>query len=156
MSVGEFGRTVHAEMAALLDAARRGAAVEKKLLFTTTFPCHNCTKHIITAGIRKVIYIEPFPKSQASRLHGDAIALVPTQDGICFEPFIGIAPRRYFDLFEMRDRENADGTVVEWNRVSASPRFAGRGFVPVHLEAEETALQTCRIRLEEAGLLPEG
>jgi len=69
MDIGEFGRTVHAEMAALLDAAYRGVSVKGANLFTTTFPCHNCTKHIIAAGIKEVIYIEPYPKSKAFELH---------------------------------------------------------------------------------------
>jgi hypothetical protein len=50
MSVGEFGRTVHAEMAALLDTAKRGVPVDGCTLYSTTFPCHNCTKHIAAAG----------------------------------------------------------------------------------------------------------
>ena len=64
----EFGRPMHAEMAALLDAARRGAAVKGARLFTTTFPCHNCARHIIGAGIDEVIYREPYEKSLASEL----------------------------------------------------------------------------------------
>ena len=56
MGVGEFGRTVHAEMAALIDAARRGVAVSGQILYTTTFPCHNCTKHLIILVFNSLQY----------------------------------------------------------------------------------------------------
>ena len=94
MSVGEFGRTVHAEMAALMDAARRGVAVRGTTLFSTTFPCHNCTKHIAAAGISRVVYIEPFPKSRAGELHDDAIEVDGTgrvEGKVNFGPFVGVA-----------------------------------------------------------------
>ena len=69
MDLIEFSRTVHAEMAAIVDAARRGVSVQDCNLYTTTFPCHECAKHIVAAGIRRVVYIEPYPKSQALSLH---------------------------------------------------------------------------------------
>ena len=57
MSIIEFGRSVHAEMAALMDAARRGVAVEDCILYTSTFPCHDCAKHIVASGIQKVVVL---------------------------------------------------------------------------------------------------
>ena len=102
MNLTEFGRPVHAEMDALLSAGRIGVSVLNCELYCTTFPCHNCAKHIVTAGIRRVLYIEPYPKSLAARLHGDAITLgsVPEDDEkVAFEPFRGVAPRMYPTLF---------------------------------------------------------
>src|SRR5438270_7278072 len=52
--ITEYGRAVHAEMDALLTCARLGIPVRGKKLFVTTFPCHNCTRHIIAGGIFKV------------------------------------------------------------------------------------------------------
>ncbi|MDN3612645.1 hypothetical protein QWZ16_23945 [Vibrio ostreicida] len=26
------------------------------------FPCHNCAKHIVASGIKRVVYVEPYPK----------------------------------------------------------------------------------------------
>jgi deoxycytidylate deaminase len=72
--VTEYGRAVHAEMDAILACARLGISVKGKRLFTTTFPCHNCTRHIIAAGLSSVTYIEPYPKSRAADLHKDAIS----------------------------------------------------------------------------------
>jgi deoxycytidylate deaminase len=64
----EFGRPVHAEMAALMDAARRGIEVRGCTLYTTTFPCHICARHIIASGVGRVVYIEPYPKSATKDL----------------------------------------------------------------------------------------
>ena len=42
LDIGEFSRPVHAEMAALIDGARRGVALTGHTMYVTTFPCHNC------------------------------------------------------------------------------------------------------------------
>jgi deoxycytidylate deaminase len=63
MDLLEFGRMIHAEMSAICDAARLGKTVKDAVLYCTTFPCHLCAKHIIASGIKRVVYIEPFPKS---------------------------------------------------------------------------------------------
>jgi deoxycytidylate deaminase len=116
LSLGEFQRQVHAEMSALIDAARRGVAVDRHTMFVTTFPCHNCAKHIIAAGIRHVIYLEPYPKSRAHVLHKEEIdletkvSLVQEQGSsgsvarVVFSPYTGIAPRQYRRLFGMSGR----------------------------------------------------
>lgn len=107
MNLTEFGRAVHAEMEALLSAVRVGQSVRDSVLYTTTFPCHNCAKHIVGAGIRNVIYVEPYPKSLADYLHGDAIGFSLDQtstsetDRVHFRSFVGVAPRRFSALFSM-------------------------------------------------------
>ena len=89
----EFGRAVHAEMAALVDAARRGVSVKNCTMFVTTFPCHLCARHIVAAGIRRVVYIEPYAKSLAADLYPDSIAIEGGSDAkVVFEPFVGVSP----------------------------------------------------------------
>lgn len=118
----EFGRSVHAEMAALMDASRRGVSVKDATLYTTTFPCHLCAKHIIAAGIKRVVYIEPYPKSRAQKLYSDSIVVDSPKrihGHVNFEPFVGIAPTQYFNLFEMQgaaSRKEDSGKVVDWPR----------------------------------------
>jgi deoxycytidylate deaminase len=107
MNVLEFGRVVHAEISAITDAARRGLSVQGATLYCTTFPCHICARHISASGINRVVYIEPYPKSMAQRLYPEAIytdgqSAVGGQ--VKFEPFLGIAPGRYSDLFSMGGR----------------------------------------------------
>jgi cytidine deaminase len=98
MGLLEFGRSVHAEMAALMSAARLGISVKDATLFCTTFPCHMCARHIVASGIKRVVYVEPYPKSKARPLHRDSISvdpLAPSVDLVNFEPFEGVAPRQY-------------------------------------------------------------
>ena len=100
----EFGRVVHAEMDALLSCARSNISVQDAILYTTTFPCHNCAKHIVAAGIARVVYIEPYEKSKAPKFHHDSIEVGlerKLKDRVLFQPFFGVGPRRFFDLFSM-------------------------------------------------------
>lgn len=128
-SVLEFGRVVHAEMAALSDAARRGVAVDRARLFCTTFPCHMCARHIIACGIAEVVYIEPYPKSLTRQLYSDETCIDydsnAPKNAVRFVPFNGIGPRRYFDLFEMLTaRKDSTGRAVVWDPTEAVPRVA--------------------------------
>ena len=61
----EFGRAVHAEMSAILDAARRGQPLKVRTLYSTTFPCHTCAKHIVGAGLQR--WSISVPITRASR-----------------------------------------------------------------------------------------
>ncbi len=123
----EFVRAVHAEMAALMYASRRGVEVEGRTLYTTSFPCHYCARHIVAAGIAKVIYVAPYPKSRAKELHGDAISLGPAvAERIPFEAFVGVGPRRYLDWFEYSTRKGEDGKLLPYNRKTAEPEIADR------------------------------
>jgi dCMP deaminase len=48
-------RTIHAEMNAILQAARIGIPLEGATLYCKMTPCYTCAKNIINAGIKKVI-----------------------------------------------------------------------------------------------------
>lgn len=131
-SLIEFGRPVHAEMAAIVDAARRGVSIRGCNLYTTTFPCHECARHIITAGIRRVVYIEPYPKSLAVELHDDSMALDLSVDDsrVQFTPFVGVAPRQYMQLFTADQRKSEDGKIIPWDigRAYVTPRVSESAF----------------------------
>lgn len=111
----EFSRAVHAEMDALMSAAREGITTIGTRLFVTTFPCHYCARHIVSAGVDEVQFIEPYPKSKATDLHADSIQLratdwIPPSRGgkrVLFRPFVGVAPRMYRRAF-VKDRELKD------------------------------------------------
>lgn len=150
----EFTRSTHAEMAALLDAARRGATVQDAVLYTSTFPCHNCAKHIVTAGIRRVVFIEPYPKSLAEQLHGDAISVDdPTGDGnkVRFEHFTGIAPVNYFPLFESASkRKTPDGQALSFGATTLAPKLRAN-FNRDLSKYEEEAINALRDLRESRG-----
>ena len=70
----EYSRSVHAEMNAIIKGAQNTAdRMKGGKLFCTTYPCHNCARHIVFAGISEVYYIEPYTKSYATHLHKDSI-----------------------------------------------------------------------------------
>lgn len=101
--ITEFNRATHAEMSAILSGARIGATTRGATIYCTTFPCHNCAKHIVESGVKRVLFVEPYPKSQAENLHGDAISINRREKSkVSFEHFIGVAARRYLDLFSMK------------------------------------------------------
>lgn len=131
----EYCRAVHAEMDALLSVCRnQNGSTIGATVYVTTQPCHNCVKHLITAGVEKVVYIEPYPKSLMEELHSDAISLNPQQHDssngkISFLPYHGIAPRRYHDIFDMaQKRKDNDGKICYTSKhnLSFTPRFANR------------------------------
>jgi len=139
MNLLEFGRSVHAEMAALMSAVRLGLSVKGATLFCTTFPCHMCARHIVASGIDRVVYVEPYPKSRAKQLHQDSISVDPVWSShahVNFEPFNGVAPRQYIDIFEAGDRrKDKQGRAAVWRLSAGQPRFSR--FLSTYLELEE-------------------
>jgi deoxycytidylate deaminase len=142
----EFSRSVHAEMDALVALARTGGASSQDgVLYTTTYPCHNCARHIIAAGIRAVYFIEPYEKSLAVELHSDAIDHSADEEPdlkgwddpdrkrdrrVSFLHFEGVAPRRFSDLFAA-DGERKDPVTGKANQFAS--REASKK-VPEYLE----------------------
>lgn len=121
-----YFRAIHGEMAAIIDAARRGVSVRGATLVCTTFPCHECARHIVGAGIKRVIYIEPYPKSLTVELYRDSVVVDSPQSNetfVHFVPFVGVAPRQFMFLFNASgiDRK-VDGEVLEWTATTAKPR----------------------------------
>lgn len=152
LDITEFGRAVHAEMAALMSCASRGAPTRGLTLFCTTFPCHNCTKHLVAAGVARVVFIEPYPKSRAVELHSDAISLTKEKDKVEFRPFVGIGPKRYVDLFVLRDaagsgvdRKGLDGKVISWSRRGQRPVVSDRIFTYIGREKRALGLMNEKI-----------
>lgn len=157
MDLLEFGRMIHAEMSAICDAARVGRSIRGATLYCTTFPCHMCAKHIVASGVKKVVYIEPYPKSYAEQLHGDAIIVGRSNsiEKVVFEPFIGISPFRYRDLFARDNRRKDDsGAFKPW--IAEGPEPIVRFTVATYVSNERavTALfnKTAREKVA-AGLL---
>jgi deoxycytidylate deaminase len=129
----EFSRSVHAEMDTLISAARKGVSTIGGRLFVTTFPCHNCARHIVAAGVDEVQFIEPYLKSQALRLHADAITQkrgdgelppslarargIPGDHKVLFRPYVGAAPRLYRRAFvkdaEVKDPRSGDLSLAD-------------------------------------------
>ena len=62
-------RAVHAELNAILHAARNGASTQGALMYLSTTPCVFCARTIINAGISEV-------RAMSKYHHGNAITLL--------------------------------------------------------------------------------
>jgi cytidine deaminase len=159
MDLIEFERPVHAEMAALMDAAQRGVSVDGCHLFSTTFPCHHCAKHIIAAGIRRVVYIEPYPKSLGPEFYAGAMLVdKPGKEGpgVRFEPFVGVAPRQFRNMFSMAtgsQRRTAEGDPQAWEKSRSVPRFFSGPGLSIHYLHEQILIDTLEDLLVKANLI---
>jgi deoxycytidylate deaminase len=123
----EFSRSVHAEMHAIINAGRlAGSRVAGGKMFVTTYPCHSCARHIIAAGIKEVYYIEPYRKSLAIKLHGDAMSEKEHDTGkVRILSYDGVAPGKYLSLFKMApdSRKKPDGRLVRAIAKESVPRL---------------------------------
>jgi cytidine deaminase len=139
MQLIEFIRAVHAEVSALVDAARRGVAVAGCTMYVTAFPCHECARNLIAAGIARVVYIEPYPKSLALELHGHAIEADSDKNcgKVPFLPFLGVAPRNFPNFFSMSNRKGKAGRVINWDATVARPRVSGSSWSYLQYEKED-------------------
>ncbi|MDB4921511.1 MAG: deoxycytidylate deaminase [Mucilaginibacter sp.] len=121
----EFSRSVHAEMHAIIIGSQLGGRrmIDGKL-FCTTYPCHNCARHIIVAGIKEIYYIEPYKKSLGTILHEDAL----TENERCTTKtkilmFDGVAPRRYLEFFSLKSpRKDENGKLIKINKFDIFPK----------------------------------
>lgn len=120
----DYIRAVHAEMSALLSAKESTVG---SFLYVTTFPCHECARHIVAAGVQRVVYVEPYPKSLVSELFNDSIEIDSEVEGterVQFVPFTGVAPSIYIRFFRANQkpsRKAADGSIKKWTAALARP-----------------------------------
>ena len=121
----EYSRSIHAEMEAILSVAREGKhSLVGATLFSTVYPCHGCARHIVAAGITNVIYIHPYSKSKAIKLHHDAITEVPNQPNkVVFKQFDGVAPHNYLKSFGATRERKKDGVFINKPSTTSTPIF---------------------------------
>lgn len=99
-------RSLHAEENAILNLSKFGVrlphfhpvnpkdtktSLESCVLFSTTFPCNLCANKIVTVGIKKVVYAEPYPMEEARNVFKN--------QGIILERFQGVKSRAFFRLY---------------------------------------------------------
>jgi deoxycytidylate deaminase len=97
---------VHAEVAAVLAAGSRARGAT---LYTTTFPCFQCSEKIAQAGVKHIVFTEPYPDIRAAERLEIA--------GIEIERFEGIRSSRFDEIFS-----RARPYVSEQQRVLAEKR----------------------------------
>ncbi len=125
----EFSRSVHAEMHAIIIGSQLSSnRMIGGKLYCTTFPCHNCGRHIIVSGIHEIYYIEPYVKSLCLELHSDSMTdeegeTESSKDKVKILMYDGVAPRRYLEFFSMKEkRKLADGKYFRTESKIAMPK----------------------------------
>jgi len=156
----EFGRIAHAEMAAICTAARRGTALGDSIMYSTTYPCHECARLIIATGINKVVYVDPYPKSQVQEMFRDEVSegRSACPGTVVFEPFEGVAPRLFRQVFRMppRPRDKATGRYADWDGTKSRPRLLADSVIPPLVPMETHVVQQFVTRLRAGGwIVPE-
>ncbi|MHC1718230.1 MAG: cytidine/deoxycytidylate deaminase family protein [Acidaminococcaceae bacterium] len=71
----ELCRGIHAEQNAVIQAAVHGVSVDGGTLYCTHQPCVVCTKILINAGIKRIVYANPYPDELAENMMKEATEL---------------------------------------------------------------------------------
>lgn len=121
----EFSRSVHAEMHAIINGSQlSGSEIIGGKLYCTTYPCHNCIRHIIASGIQEVYYIEPYKKSKAIALHNDSVTESYNKESnkVKVLMYNGVAPRKFLSFFSsINPRKDSMGKVKAFDKKKARP-----------------------------------
>ncbi len=51
---------IHAEMNAIIWAARKGISIEGATIYVTLEPCSECSKNLIASGIKRIVYAKRY------------------------------------------------------------------------------------------------
>ncbi len=68
----ELCRGLHAEQNAIIQAAFHGVPIQGATLYCTNHPCIICTKMLINAGIKKIIYAAGYPDELSGKMLQEA------------------------------------------------------------------------------------
>ncbi|MCK4544371.1 cytidine/deoxycytidylate deaminase family protein [candidate division WOR-3 bacterium] len=64
----ELSRAVHAEQNAIIQAAKMGISIADSTLYVTNHPCVICTKMLINAGVKKIIFKDGYPDELSKQM----------------------------------------------------------------------------------------
>ena len=76
----ELCRALHAEQNALIQAARYGINVDGATIYVNTQPCVMCAKMLINAGIKEIVYQNPYPDDLAMSMLEESGIILRTFD----------------------------------------------------------------------------
>lgn len=145
----EFSRAVHAEMHAIIQASQKsGDRVKGGKLFCTTYPCHNCARHIVVSGIKEVYYIEPYRKSLAVKLHNDAITEDESKkECVRILMYDGVSPDAYSLFFKMESnsRKKNGKKITTAKKESTPKRMISLQAIPILEKTITNTLQTKKL-----------
>ena len=78
----EWSKTyeIHAEMNAIIWAARKGISIEDATIYVTLEPCSECSKNLIASGIKRIVYKTPYEHT-----HSEIISKFLKDNGVSIE-----------------------------------------------------------------------
>ncbi len=88
----ELCRAIHGEESAIMNLVGKGIDLTDSSIYVTTYPCNLCANKIVQAGIKHVIYFEPYPVEEAKEIL--KIGKVETT------PFEGVTFRAFFRFYQ--------------------------------------------------------
>ena len=68
----ELCRGLHAEQNAIIQAAKHGINIGGATLFSTHSPCVICSKMIINAGVKRIVFLEGYPDTLSLEMLGES------------------------------------------------------------------------------------
>jgi dCMP deaminase len=68
----ELCRAIHAEQNAIIQAATFGVPLQGASIYITHFPCVLCSKMIINAGIKRIVYSQGYPDQMSQDILKEA------------------------------------------------------------------------------------
>jgi dCMP deaminase len=69
---GHCLRATHAEANAIVQGALHGVSLEGATAYCTHQPCAGCSKLLISAGVVRIVYRDPYPDAVAEMLLAEA------------------------------------------------------------------------------------
>lgn len=68
----ELCRGLHGEQNAIIQAAKTGVNINDAVIYITNYPCFICSKQIINAGIKEVVYANPYNDELSKKILKEA------------------------------------------------------------------------------------
>ena len=83
----EWSKTyeIHAEMNAIIWAARQGISIEGATIYVTLEPCSECSKNLIASGIKRIVYAKSYEHT-----HSEVVSEFIKANGVVIEQLIPI------------------------------------------------------------------
>lgn len=75
-------RTIHAEMNAILQAARSGQSTDGVTAYVTDYPCPDCMKSLNQAGVKTIYYKRYYPHRYENNFHKGMEIIQLEEEGV--------------------------------------------------------------------------
>jgi len=75
---------IHAEMNAIIWAAREGISIKDATIYVTLEPCSECSKNLIASGIKRIVYAKEYEYT-----HSKSVSKFLKDNGVAIEQLKG-------------------------------------------------------------------